>query len=65
MNYNSSELFLSDPSNLFKEYFVVPGQNVSIENNLNRITRFIILICIIISVIRKSVTPLYFGLFFF
>jgi hypothetical protein len=64
MNYNnSSELFLSDPYNLFKEYFFVPGQNVSMENNLNRITRFVILICIIIAFIRKSVDPLYFGLF--
>lgn len=48
---------------LVNELNFIPCRNCSIEKNLNRITRFILITSIIISAIIKTTTPLYLGLF--
>lgn len=61
-NEHVDQIWLADPSIIFKTPYFWPTSNVSVEDNVNRITRFIIIMSIIIAVFRKSVNPLYIGL---
>lgn len=60
---NRPESFwIKNPSDLFAETNFMPCKNCSLDRNLNRITKFVIIVSVIISAVRKSVFPLYIGL---
>jgi hypothetical protein len=55
--------WIKNPSDLFAETNFIPCENCSLDRNLNRLTKFVLIVSIIISAVRKSVFPLYIGLF--
>lgn len=59
----NTEFWIKNPSDLLNETNFIPCRNCSLDRNLNRITKFVILVTIIIATVRKSVLPLYIGLF--
>lgn len=59
----NESFWVNRPGDLFLETNFIPCKNCSLDRNLNRLTKFVIIISIIISAVRKSVLPLYLGLF--
>lgn len=59
----NTEFWIKNPSDLLNETNFIPCKSCSFDKNLNRITKFVILVTIIIATVRKSVLPLYIGLF--
>ncbi len=59
----NTEFWIKNPSDLLNETNFIPCKNCSLDKNLNRITKFVVLVTIIIATVRKSVLPLYIGLF--
>lgn len=58
------KFWLDDPKELFiRAYEFWPMPNVSFENNMNRFTRFVIYITIIVAIVLKSFKPLYISVF--
>lgn len=59
----NDSFWIKKPSDLFSEVSFIPCRNCSLERNMNRITKFVIIVAIIIAAFRKSVMPLYIGIF--
>lgn len=59
----NESFWINKPSDLFVESNFIPCESCSVDRNLNRLTKFVIIVSILISAIRKSSFPLYIGLF--